>query len=95
MIVCGLNFAQDPGLQRAEALATIHRGKIVRLYFGTGWMGEMEHPFLLSECRWVSRRAQRSLQSSVLERSIDGVVVRGVLDGMIGVSWALALQPGK
>ncbi len=91
-----IRFAQDPGLQRAEALATIHRGKIVRLYFGTGWMGEMEHPFLLSECRWsIQKGATLFARARFLERSIDGVVVRGVLDGMIGVSWALALQPGK
>lgn len=88
-------FAQDPGLQRAEAVASIHRGKVGRVYLGGGWVGDRDHPFLLAEVRWrLQRGATAFARARILERSIDGGKPREIADGMLGISWALALRPG-
>ena len=91
-----LRFDHDPGLQRAEGVISIHRGKTGRFYLGAGWLGVMKNPFLLSECRWrLQKGATLFARVRFLERSIDGGMNKEVLDGMVGISWALALQPGN
>ncbi|MBM65454.1 MAG: hypothetical protein CMH55_04375 [Myxococcales bacterium] len=90
-----LTFSQDPGLQRAEAVASIHRGKVGRIYLGGGWVGDRSHPFALAEVRWrLQRGATVFARARLLERSVEGGQPKAVTDGMLGISWALALQPG-
>ena len=91
-----VRFAHDPGLQRAEAIANIHRGKTGRFYLGAGWIGDFQYPFVLTEFRWrLQKGATLFARARFLERSVEGASPQKVLDGMLGVSWALALQPGN
>jgi len=92
-------FAQDPEVQRLEAVISVHRDKTGRFYLGCGWVsfaGLDNWPFLLGEVRWrLQKGATAFARARALERSINGGGQRLVSDGMLGISWALALRRGN